>query len=367
MSRRLLLLNGLAILAVVVVHAAIWGEITISWSTGYPFAVENCAQIGTITYWSLTIIEGLLRFIVPVFLFTSGFFISYTARGSQSPSNWKVVIVRLKNIIAPYIIWSVITFVIDALQGVVFSPSKYLLLLLCGGAEAPYYYVPLLCQFYLLSPLMISMAKNKGKWLLLISALIQLGMTGLIYYLSMMTPTSDSNMALQIAKQPLFPRWLFFFSFGLVSSFHRQRLRQLVRHKWWLLAAVLVLAPLSIVESETLYHMTGDAMWRTIPVTISATFYAIAFILCFLAFDWIPSLFSKPLYQLNKKIFGIYLIHWKVIEFSVLAIVSIAPWVVSRQMFLQPILIILGVSVPFVFMEAVAKSRVKRFYRYLFG
>ena len=367
MSRRLFLLNGLAILAVVCVHAAIWGEITISWDLGCPFSVSNYDLIGALTYWGLTAIEGLSRFIVPAFLFVSGFFVSYAARGIQSTLNWRTVRVRIKYIIVPYLIWSIVIFIGDALQGAPLSPAQYLLRLIWGKANPPYYYVPLVCQFYLLSPLIVPLARTKGRLMLLVSVLMQLGVLGASYYLGLVAETPDLEMVLRITRLPLFPAWGFFFMFGVVSSFHVEWLRRLSRFRWALFVATVVLASLVISESEVLYRATGDAWWRTTPLTMSSSLYATFFILCFLAFAWASVPFSRVFYQLNKRIFGIYLLHWKVLEFTVLAIVSIAPGIISYQIFLQLVLIILGVGVPVLFMESVARSPAKKFYRYLFG
>lgn len=112
MTKRLFLLNGLAILAVVCSHATGWGSIAMSpWADRYRLVVgPDYDQTGTLPYYMLLAMKCLMPFSVPAFLFVSGFFVAYAARGSQSALSWKMVIVRLRNLLVPYLIWSVVIF-----------------------------------------------------------------------------------------------------------------------------------------------------------------------------------------------------------------------------------------------------------------
>ncbi len=151
MYRRLLLLNGLAILGVVVSHAAGWGQIALldlNWTNRYlPATVTGEAHIGSFTYYVLLIVRQLLVFSVPAFLVVSGFFIAFAARGSQVGLSWKVVRARLYSLLIPYLIWSVLIFIGDALTHQVYTPGEYVMRLLLWGATGPLYYVPMLCEF----------------------------------------------------------------------------------------------------------------------------------------------------------------------------------------------------------------------------
>jgi len=161
MTKRLLLLNGLAILAVVCNHAAGWGYTAMFWWTDRyrPVSTPNFDQLGSFSYYGLSVLRQITVFSVPAFLFASGYFVAYAARGRSAPS-WKMVKVRLTNLLIPYVIWSAVIFVGDALQGITHAPVEYLERQVSGGADEPYLYVPLLYQFYLLSPLVVPMAKT---------------------------------------------------------------------------------------------------------------------------------------------------------------------------------------------------------------
>ena len=369
MSRRLFLLNGLAILAVVCNHAAGWGFTAMFWWTHQyrPVSSPNFDQLSTLPYYALLVVKQLTVFSVPAFLFVSGFFVAYAARGSQSTLNWKMVRVRITNLLVPYVIWSLVIFSGDFLQGITYAPAEYLKRVAFGGATSAYFYVPLLFQFYLLSPLVVPIAKARARLLLFVSALVQLGVISLRYLDLFGADIPGLIQMRRMTPSWLFVKWAFFFAFGVVSSFHLQQLKQwLARVKWGLLVAVVVLGSLAILETEVIYRSTGED-WRGNPLTISASLFAVTFILCFLAFDKVSIPFSKTIYQLGNKTYGIYLLHPKALELVARVTYHIAPWILGHQFLFQPLLIIFGMGGPLLFMTAVARSPARRSYRYLFG
>ena len=46
---------------------------------------------------------------------------------------------------------------------------------------------------------------------------------------------------------------------------------------------------------------------------------------------------------------------------------QLSPWMLAQQLVLQPVLFAFGLSIPLLFMASVARSPVRRSYRYLFG
>jgi len=368
-GKRLLLLNGLAILAVVCNHAAGWGEIAMFWWMDRYCLVTtpNFDQLGTWPYWGLAVITHLPFFALPAFMFVSGFFVAYAARGSQSTLSWKMVKVRIANLLVPYLIWSVVIFVGDALQGITYTPVEYLVRLATGNATPPYFYVPLICQFYLVSPLVVPIAKTRGRLLLIASALLQLGTGSLRYLDAFGVEIPGLDLMLRLTPHWSLPRWAFFSTFGLVSAFHISQIKGwLARFKWRLLFAVILLGTLTVLEGEVMTRMTGER-WGG-PLRLSGSLYALAFILCFLRFDKVSIPFSRALYQLGRRSYGIYLLHYTALEFFARVIRQIAPWILAYQVTLfVPVLITLAVGVPLLFMAAVRKSPMRRSYRYLFG
>ena len=78
---------------------------------------------------------------------------------ASAASPWKGVLARLKVLLIPYLIWSTVIFIGDALQGDIYRPAEYLWRLLTVGAVGPYFYIPLLCYCTLLAPLIVPAVK----------------------------------------------------------------------------------------------------------------------------------------------------------------------------------------------------------------
>jgi peptidoglycan/LPS O-acetylase OafA/YrhL len=378
MTRRLLLLNGLAILAVVSNHAALTGPYTMFWWTFRYIpgsVVPNYDQAGSISYYALLSTVRLSWFAVPSFLFVSGFFVSFITKGQQSTLSWKWIRVTILRLLVPYLIWSVATFLIQWLQSCLDvctakSLGEYILILMTGRAQSAYWYVMLICQFYLLSTLLVHLVKTRLRLLLLFAGIAHLCALVIVYAkLFIVVP----KIASDIFYGSLFPRDLIYFVLGIAAGFHLPVLKQwLTRHKWVLLAVLFISAIFTVIESEILIQVFGlernyNNLTRGGPMTVPTTLYIFAFILCFLAFENIKYPFSKALYQLGSKSYGIYLIHPIIISVMPKIFYHIAPWLFKYQMLYQLVLITFGLGIPLLLMTLVAKSRMRGAYRYLFS
>ena len=366
MTKRFPLLRGIAILAVVFNHAAGHGFTAMFWWVHRyrDVTVPNFDQMGSLSYYGLVAIQQLSLFSVPAFLFISGFFVAYAARGSPPALSWKTVRTRVLNLLWPYLIWSVVFLVGDALEGTTYTWLEYLGGIVFGRAVRAYFFIPLVIQFYLLSPLLVRVAKHKPKALLILSALVQMVVIGLLYHrkLGGQLPALPDNWG----WMPFW--WAVYYPLGIVCGFHRSGLqRWLARTKWILFVAVIALGVLSIVEAEALNATTGDFDWAHGPFKLSSCLYALAFIPCFLAFDSRPTFLARSLNQLGKMSYGIYLLHTKTMDVVGRSIYHLVPWILSQQILLQPIFIVVSVAVPVLLMKWIARSRVKASYRYLFG
>jgi hypothetical protein len=86
-TRHLLLLAGVSILAVVVVHGVGWGLTAMfAWTHRYlPVAGATPQAVGSASYLLLRVIQQAAVFSVPAFLFVSGVSSARTPRGRSSP------------------------------------------------------------------------------------------------------------------------------------------------------------------------------------------------------------------------------------------------------------------------------------------
>jgi surface polysaccharide O-acyltransferase-like enzyme len=369
MARRLLLLNGVAIVCVILFHATGFGFTAMfSWPHRYRHVSSpNYDQIGTTAYYALRLVEQMVVFAIPAFLFVSGFFISVLTGRNRATVDSGAIGARIKSLVIPYLLWSGIALLAIALQGRVLSGPRYLSAILTGSANPNYYYVPLLVQLYLLSPLIVLLAKWKWKLLLATTAIVQIFVYSLQYVvvLGLDIPVV-SSMAAALPKW-LFLAHLFWFTFGVVAGFQHQALKLVLeRTKWILLPSLVGLFLVGVVEWELLLHWSGTP-WSENRVTLIDGLYSGALILSFLAYADVRLPFSSSLLALGSRSYGIYLAHGLVMEFLARGLYHFAPWILGQQVLFQPILIVVGLLVPITLMSVVSRSPSRGLYGYVFG
>lgn len=371
MFKRLLLLNGLAALGVVINHATGWGFTAMFWwpHRYLPVDSPNFEQMGSLAYYSLLLVQQLIMFSVPTFLFVSGYFMAFATKRQASTVSWKIVGSRIWLLLIPYVLWSLLFFAGDFAQGAVRSLPGYLELLITGGTSPAYYFVPLLIQLYLLSPLLVPLAKRRPLFMLLVAGAIQLAVRTLVYLDTLGVSLGAAEGLLGLTQSWLFPSHLLWFTAGVVVGFHLDAFKTvLVRFKWGFLIVALIALPLGVVEWQWVLQRSSET-WLPIRETLLDSLYAAAFIMAFLGFGDLSLPFPEVLGELGSKSYGVYLVHSPVLEYGARGIYALAPWLLAYQFLFVPVLIILGVGVPLLFMAAVEwrRSPVRGSYRYIFG
>ena len=366
---RLLLLNGLAIIGVVANHATSWSVLAMFWWTDRyrPVAVPNYDMLGSAFHSTLMVLRKLTVFAVPSFLFVSGLFVTYMIRGRPKLS-WKVVKTRIISLLIPYFVWSALRFTMAYVEGESQSLLAFTEMLVTGGA---YWFIPLLCQMYLISPFLVKAAKRSEKALLMGSCVIALVYITLHYVkvyavaASLDTPLVDFIITM---PNTFLLRLQFFFVFGLVAGIQLPELRKLShRFRWHLLGMTIVLAVLSYLEFEYIYHISQLEWWQSNVMSIPSTLYAISFIGCFVAFSDLTLPLSSYLAQLGKVSLGVYLLHGIVLEFTARVIQKFLPWGLSYHIFFYLTLVFVAIEGARFSMWIVARSPARRIYPYLFG
>ncbi len=372
MIKRLLHLNGLAILAVVLNHAVQWGYMAMFWWTDRyrPVAVPNYDQLYSIPYYALVVLEKLTNFAVPSFLFISGVFIAYTARRTSSRSGEGVALrKRLTNLLVPYLLWSGMIFFGQALQGEVHPPLTYVERVVLGKVVGPYFYVPLLCQFFLLAPLIVKPAREKWRALLLITAGIQLALVGLTYvgFVGELLGVSDLAGFRKQIPTAFFGRFVFFFSLGVVCGFRPGRVQTWVaEHRRVLILLMFISAGVAIVESQLAYRFAKMDMGSQV-TSIPSTLYALTIMFLLLSSNGCGPQTDRRLAEIGKRSYGIYLLHPVILEIVARTLQKFLPGVLAHPWLFLPLLIIPGLGLPLIFMNLITRTPLRKHYRYLFG
>lgn len=370
MNKRLLMLSGLAILAVVMNHASYAGFIAMFWWTDryLPVAVPNYDQVGSLSYYGLVAEQKLALFSVPSFLFITGMFLAYAARGSQSHLTWAAVRTRIFNLIPPYLIWSLVYFAVEFLVSGPRQPLDYALGILTIS-KSVFFYIPLVIVYYLVSPFLAPLAKKHPRLTLAIgAAALLLGIiSGYIHLASKLTGFAVESLAKPatfLLENQVF-EYLFYYVLGMVVGFHQAQFREfIVRFRWALLGLAVVAGVAAVAEAEWVYQSAG-LMWRSRTLTLPTAVFAISFILAFLAFENLR--LPNFLYHLGVSTLGIYLIHETVLLVAPKVVYHVLPFVLGIELVYQPLLIATAVGVPLLMMALTRRLPIRKFYRYLYG
>lgn len=369
MARKLLLLNGLAVLGVVLNHATGWGFTALIWWTNryLPVAVPDFEQVGTASYFALRAIEQLVAFTVPSFLFASGFFTAFVVGRGTGTDDWHVVRSRIRILLVPYLIWSVVILAGRFVDGRHITPVTAVTAIVFGRAAAPFYYIPLLVQLYLLAPFLIRACRARWRTLLVGTAAVQLSAQSLEYLAVL-----DAGGAWMHAHHVLAPAWffptkIFWFVLGIAVCLRLATVRPwLARTRWWWLAVLVASFASGMWEWEALLG-ASHAPWIAYFDTAVDSVYAGAFIACFVGFDAAVRVLPERLGELGVASYAVYLIHSPVQEVAARAVATLAPALLAHQWLLQPLLWCAGLAVPLLLMAAVRASRARRLYQPLFG
>lgn len=368
MSKRFLLLNGLAIINVVVNHSIGWTYVAMFWWVHRytPLTSPNFSQLYSPDYFILRVLEQWIIPSIPAFLLVSGFFVAFSA-GRKKALEWNYVLSRIKYLIIPYLIWSAIMIIFNVLQNTTYTPAQLLRIIITGQAAEAYYFVPLLITFYLLSPLFIRLVHWDWKKFLLFTATLQI-LTKLVNY--------PLIIGLDIPFAPLFSflnsGWLFvghvfWFTFGLVIGSHQNEIKEyFFRIRWFLLILSMAFFIVGVIEWEWLLIQSGQS-WIGPQETLVDNFYSIAILAAFIGFINTRIPFSKKLEELGPKSFGIFLAHSLFLAVAARGIYHLLPQILGFPLIFFVILVLVGLFIPLLMMNLTIKSFLRPIYTYLFG
>jgi hypothetical protein len=349
MKRQFPALRGLAILLVILNHTITLGYWdTLKW--GYP----PLEKWGTIL---ITAFGQLGWIAVPTFLFISGGFFAYAAQGNPPRLTYKVVLANLLHILWPYLIWSIIFYILLFLgHGEKFSLFGYVKNLIVGY---PFNFVPLIVFYYLLSPILV-LLMNRFGWVPVITIIagyqifliniVNSGILGLSFpeWMNIFVPPVLSRTMAD---------WGVYFPLGLIYSLKIKNISPwLEKYKWVFAVFTLIFYILSVIKTVS---------------NIGFPFVEFIFPLAFVLFSTSINRNSIPMVReleyVGKRAYGLYLTDLIVIDTSLLIIRAFLPWMIMYQIILQPLLFSLALTIPLSLMNGIESLPKRSVYRYVFG
>jgi len=364
MVKRLLYLNGLAIIFVVLHHAAGWGFTSmILWTDRYRLANNlGFNQVDNIEYFVLRMVDQLAIVAIPAFIFVSGYFISVATAQSEKTVGWDIVLNRIKVLIVPFVIWSVLNLLHNILWGDQYTPLDFVLRVVTGRAGGRFYFIPLLVQLYVLAPFLVFWIRSRPKVILIVSVIVQV-LVLVFRYVAILHP--DWKLYAILSSTRLFSAYVFWFVLGITIGLNLAYFKKmLVDYKVMILIAVFVFYFMCIVEGEFLYHLTGQFIATE---TLLDQLYAFFAIFAFLSLANLKLPLLNQISSLGISSFAVYLTHTFAIKSSVNLVYRFLPSMMEYQILYQLILIGGGLGFPLLLMYFVRKSPLNKYYRSIFG
>jgi peptidoglycan/LPS O-acetylase OafA/YrhL len=296
------------------------------WADRYQFVTApDFSQLGSPAYYTMRVLEQLSIVAPPIFLFVSGFFVAFAAGREATNLGWRTVGGRLRMLLPPYVLWSLAIFVGRAFEGSTDTPTGYLEQLLVGGAAAPFYFIPLLTQFYLVSPLVVPRLKDHPRLVLAAAAGLQLGVQLGLYPVLLGWSVPAATWIARHSPGWFIPQTAFWFVLGGFAGFHLPAFRQwLMRWKPLLPWLACVLGLLAIWEWELLLRHSGKE-WLTPSPTVLDSLFSCAVILTLMAYAQSPLPMRHQVSELGERSYGVYLLHAPVLELLSRTFYHVAP------------------------------------------
>jgi peptidoglycan/LPS O-acetylase OafA/YrhL len=247
------------------------------------------------------VLRQILYLSIPTFLFISGYF--SVSSFKKSPSVWVYYGERLKRLLVPYIVWSLVGVFAKWVTGTPVSIKAVFYWLGTGQAVYAYYYFIVLFQLILLTPLL--MRWKDGRITRFVPIIIGLGSVSV---LTMMRFTGFGHFKIVDTQLP-FVYWIMLYQVGILMRGPAES-AWVKAHSRGLGFAYVGALLLSIVISLCLWTgVVHDrvAIMQLTPWTTAAGMLLVLFL--FGRFSDGPCV-SRLVMRLGNYSFGIYLIHF---------------------------------------------------------
>ncbi len=348
LSRQFPALRGIAILLVILNHA-IALSVTAAQARGLPAPASS-------TWAVLQALRTLGLIAVPIFLFLSGSYLTYAVRGKTLAVSYRTIVLSLRHILVPYLLWSVAFYaLVYLLRSETYSLAGYIKNLLVGY---PFEYVPLAVFCYLVAPFMIRIAEKHPGLLIAVVAAYQLFVACVIKpgLLGFALPQAARWLTIPGLRATI-ALWAVYFPLGVVFSLHSASLTPALRRVGWLLVTGA-----AVCYGTAVLGSLGP-FDPAVPSLLAPVFGVL--LLPLIRREMIPAV--GPLESVGRRAYGLYLTNLIFLSLALLAIEAGIPWLLGQLLVLVPILFVLTTLVLQAVMGAADRTPVPAFRRYVFG
>ncbi|MHC4397297.1 MAG: acyltransferase [Planctomycetota bacterium] len=324
--------RGIAIIAVIAIHAC-----DTVFFVRYP-------QLGQWSSFLLVAYRELLNFAVPAFIFISGYWLS--KREVKSLKDYKTFLGRrLPRVLVPYLFWSLIILGSAVIKTGDINIYQIIRKLLTGTASNVYYFIIVIVQLYIITPL-LQYINHRPYGPMLIFILNAVYLSAL--YLSR---TCDTIGHLPVYLP--FCSWMLFYEIGLIIGNSDNKIFAQKNIHLFILPAILLSMLISEMEGMVLLSKYNNLSFAISPVKYSSFLYSICIIAGFLFIRSRVKYWPKFLVVVGNYSFGIYLIHIFVLK--VVGIIQKINVIYSFQPLYQFIVVSMTVSICFVLISVAQK------------
>jgi peptidoglycan/LPS O-acetylase OafA/YrhL len=367
-ARKLLILNFIAIVGTVFHHSVHWllTDVLFWWPEKFGIILDLETTMGKLGFALFRALDAIAIVAVPIFVFITGYTVTKVISNQTTlKKNYSIVLGRLKHIIIPYLIWSVILIGFRFWRGESFSLEQIWIMLFRGRAAQEYYYIPILVQMYLLAPVLVRLTR-KYMWLsLVVIVTINLIARTPFYLFQLTDATRVWWLAIFIDWQA--PTYLIWFVCGLIFGFHMNIIYAwIIGHRKLLYGLTLIFLLLVTIEVSWFANLVGKP-WVYSNMLLSSQIFGVLLTASLISLDLSKLPYQKTLLRFGVQSFGIYLMHSMILMVSAKTIFHVLPSLLRQPVLFQVVLVILGVSVPLIVMKLVDLTPIKRYSALLFG
>lgn len=369
MVRRLLYINGLATIAAVIHHSMHWILTGLFWWTDRyrSVTIPNYDELGSLSYYGIRLIDQLAFFGVPAFLFVSGFFIAIATGSNEKTVSWKIVGNRIKKLLPPYFLWSLVIILVDGLLGQTYSLQSIIKALITGGVAPPFYYVPVLIQLLILSVFLVPLSRARPKLMFVFTLLLQIPVTIATYTSILEKGAADTGLFFSIFRDWHLPGYVFWFVLGLVVKFHLPEAQKFLERNFRLLVIGAILTFfLGVVEWDFLRGLSNRE-WISPQLTLVDKVFALLFLLVLISIRQPQLPLHSQLNYIGVRSYGVYLTHSLVLTLVAKMTYHLLPSLLAYAYIFGFVLVATGLILPLISMELMNRSPLRRYYQYVFG